>query len=273
MDFSRVKTILIYILLAVNLFLVGNIWLRQHAITVGQNEDQQMLLSFLENTGLKVDKAVLVDGSSPVFEVPRSVETENRIFTRLFGEVVQQSEGSVYTYTGREGYAIVRTRGDFEIHFNEPIPLNENDEALNSILQSLEILETSEFTLVPNPEQADEDILLTAKAQNLNVWGCHAYFDKENDLLLSVTGRWPFGEALSVESKQCRNSQSALISLADFMKKRGFSGTLLSMELGLSLEQGAPSTNRLVPFWKFELTDGLIFYVNAIDGNVVREFK
>ncbi len=245
MNWSRVKTILIVCLLAVNAVLLSVYLVREGQTRQMERENQEHLRQVLLRQGVTVsDTAVLPDSQPQGREVllQRDGEQERRLARTLLGEDGLQEDGDVYT--GTAGTLRFRGGGYLELSGSGELSVQAVREALGAEETALEEGTLSQF-----------------------YEGCPVY---NSGLTLSggqgtavLTGRWVMGTPAGESRQGVHSAATILLRYAErYGQERP---TVEAVELGYMVQAAAPGYLRLTPVWRI-MTDQGDVYFSAVTG-------
>ena len=121
MQWSKLKTIILLMLVGVNLFLLALVGLRAGQGAYYEDETRQTTIQVLERGGITfVPEELPEDISLPVLALTRNRESEKNVAQALLGTVTQTSESGVRpSYTGPKGTAEFSMNGAFTVTFTD----------------------------------------------------------------------------------------------------------------------------------------------------------
>lgn len=249
LDWKKVKTLLICLLLIVNAALGGILLLRGTAESARERSADEYLRKLLGERGVDTGQTEIPGGTALRYDITRDASAELAMAEALLGKL-ERVDGSYSYYEGAGGRADFRSAGRFEILPVSPVVI---DGGIGSVAAAMGMAPT---------DRALENDTLTMYVEGLPVWNMTASFSVREGRLASVSGTWLTGRPLPVSDEKCYSAGYCLLSLADSLSDSDERRRLLSCRLGFMSERVSPDTERLVPHWLFELSDGL-YYVNA----------
>lgn len=117
MEWSKVKSMLIALLAAVNVLLALNIYFQLSRRAGAQREAFENSVSLLQQAGVEVEPQLFEDmaDSLPLMQSQRSTEIESQVAQALLGKAgLEEAGGGISIYTSSAGSVIFRSEGVFE---------------------------------------------------------------------------------------------------------------------------------------------------------------
>jgi len=244
MNWSRVKTILICCLLAVDLVLLS-VWAVGAYRTHRQEElDRDHLRSALEARGVSVAAHVELPGSQPQGQEILLEQDEDReweLARTLLGDATRE-EGGIYT--GAEGMLRFRGGGYLELS-----------------CRTLSAAAAKEAFSVPQEELSAGSI-----SQQWN--GCPVYnsgltVTEGTDGSVSVAGRWLIGTVVGESQAEVHTASTVLLRYAD--RYGAEAPVITGLEQGYTVQTEAPGYLRLSPVWRISTDEGDVYF-SAVTG-------
>ena len=261
MERSRLKDIVILILLLVNGFLLASVLLRQSGEQSLRARTEADLSALCEADGIHLD-AELPAGSSPAGKVlRRSMEEDRTLAVSVLGSGLSVSDegGGICACSSDAGQAFFRANGSFDITGH----LRSGD--------------AEAFCRKFCKDNGYRDLVFAEDGGSASaVQYCENYpvanalvtFLLENGTLLSVSGtHLPSAASLSPEE----GSMTAATALTRFLEARRASGAVVSRISDIypcyQLQSTTAVPMSLIPAWCI-VTDTSVYYVNCLTGEV-----
>ena len=270
MEWSKLKNIIILILLLVNLFLLAMAGVQERDSVQYQEQAVADALTVLERNGIKVaPETVPGQMSLSSMTVQRDRQQEQNLAEALLGQCsVSDLGGGRYSYASSLGSAEFRSNGNFSVSFSNGIPLAEGvgDETTHALAIAAKIgLSGTVAELIPSAEEGT-GVVLYQTWQEIPVYSCRITMQYRDGALWSVSGQRLMGEP------QTAGSQEKLISIPTVLM-RSLNGIndlgdicseILSLTPGYQMSNPAEGT-RMEPVW-YVVTDTGAYQLNAITG-------
>ena len=271
MKTSRIKTIVIVILLLVNVFLLVLLLGRRNEQRIAYERSVEQLSLLLVNNGITFDTSLLPDKVSfPAAELTHDAAAEAAFARGLLGDdAAECNTGSSSVYESDCGSLQFRANGAIEgtlnLFVSNPIALCEG------IFRSCdyEMDDTAYAHALAVSDSGSGTISALRSVDGLSVFAAPLSLTFENNTLVSVSGCFLPSVTLT-KSADGMDAISALVRFLDYRNTNGLVCTqIVHLENGYLL-QGAAVSPKLVPAWHI-MTDVSEYYVNSVTGEITRE--
>ena len=265
MQWSRVKSILIVILLVANGFLAFNIAGKYVSRYYRETETAHNMTVILTARGIEPGRALTLPEahSLPVLQIDRSRPDEDTFSTGLLGEDAERTEtpdGAV-TYTGAAGSLTWSGGGSVAgavtpVGYKRPSGARAMEEAVQKLLSDAGVTNSVELA-------ADETAsMVTAGFQTAGV----PVFNRKltfgfSDTRVTLTGWWTFGVPYTTRSgvyAACEASDAVFTLIS-----RETVGRIDRLEEGFLLTENGSGRVQMTPGWRIE-TDIGCFFVDSL---------
>lgn len=265
MKASRLKNIVIVILLLVNVFLLVLLLSRRAEQNAAYERSVEQLVTLFETNGVALDPAVLPQDDTPLSAaLDRDAERETAFAEALLGTVtVSDSGGGVCLYTGTNGSCSVRAGGAVEVSLSRAV---EDPDAFCRELFKTFGYERTRSTLTGG----------SGSITGVRSTGAHPVFNASLSLsfsggtLISVSGVF----LSSLTEGRRADGIDAVTALVQFLDYRSASGLVCTridaVDSGYLLQSSPTAPLRLLPVWRIT-TDVNSYYVNCKTGEITRE--
>ena len=274
MEWSKLKNIIILILLAANLFLLAMAGMQERDSVQYQEQAVADALTVLERNGIKVaPETVPGQMSLGSMTVQRDRQLEADLAGALLGECsVSDLGGGRYSHESPMGSAEFRSNGNFSIVFPKGLPLAEGveDEATHALAIAGKIGLTGTVAEQIHTDDGGVQVKLYQTWQSIPVYSCQIALQYQGGALCSISGQRLMGEP------QPAGSQEELISIPTVLM-RSLNGInelgdicseILELTPGYQMSNPAEGT-RMEPIW-YIMTDTGAYQLNAITGILER---
>lgn len=272
MEWSKLKNIIILILLLVNVFLLFMVGAQERNSAQYREQTITDAVSVLERNGIRIDRArIPEDLELTPMTVERDQEAEAALAAALLGECEFSDLGSGrHAYQGAQGWAEFRSNGSFNIAFRTEAWTagdgGEDDHALKLMEQ---VGLTGE--LVSRQENSGS-VTLTLRQiwQEVPVYSCQITLEYEDGCLQSIAGQRLMGTPQpSGEASELIAVPTALLRVLNGVNDLGdLCNEITAMTPGYLLTASADAT-RLIPMW-YVTTDMGAYSLNALTGALER---
>lgn len=281
MEWSKLKNIILLILVATNLFLLALVGSREWSAARYLSNARSDAIQVLARSGITVDKDILPkDQVLPIGAVTRDREGEAGLLEPLLGPVSEQSlGGGRFLYTGEYGVADLRGRGEFSLALD---PDHFSIGGMSYAAHAVETLSLMGFQAVAvSTELLQEDSATTgepvevAEVTLVQLWGeapvltCTARAVYTGGSLVSVSGTRLSGSPVQTGGMEL----SAVTGLLGFLERLSDTGDVCSavtaMTPAYQLTSGLADPAGLDPVWYME-TDAGAYILNVATGELRR---
>ena len=260
MEWKTIRRWLILMVLAVDLFLAGNL-LRQ-GLSVLHNERQavQDAVTVAQTRGVDIAaEAVLrLPADMTLWQASRSEELENAAALALLGPVQREAPGGgVAIYTADKGQMVFRRGGAVELNglWDQPFDPASCTAALESAgFAAQEAMQ----------EQSGSDIILVQMFEDLPVFNSRLTCRREAGNLL-LEGRWMLADEPAAQGSGLTRAQMVL-ALCDLLEAK--QTALQDVQAGYYLFSEDGQSLSLEPVWAAATADGQVL-ISCITGQPV----
>lgn len=267
MKTSRIKNIIIVLLLIVNAFLLTLLLSRRAEERDAYERSVEQLVTLYESAGVTLDPALLMQEESLLSATPgRDTARETAFAEALLGEDVRVSDsgGGVYRYANALGYCSVRAGGSVEGSLSRSV--DDPQEFCRALFHSFGYVLT-DTTLT---DEGSGSITGLRSTGSVPVFNALLTLTFSRGTLTGVSGI--FLSSLTEGGRtEGIDAITALVRLLDHRSASGLVWTEIeSIESGYLLQSSAATPLRLLPVWRIG-TDVNDFYVNCKTGEITRE--
>ncbi len=274
MSWSKLKNIIILLLVLVNLSLGGLLLYDRQREKGLQQEAMENAVAILQDQGLSVQAGV-GEMSLAALEVQRDQAREESLAGALLGEVRREDRGAgVYRYAGERGTIQFHANGEFTASFPMgAFPIGE-ETMENHAVETLALLDFQGEVAEVRTEGDATIVTVDERYEGVPLISCQASLTYEGGHLTAISqGRRLNGTPYlpAGEGDQPVTAASALLHLLNGLRERGdvCSAVTGAVEC-YRLDTGISAPARLVPVWKFT-TDTGIYLLDAMTGELTPE--
>jgi len=265
---SRIKNLIIYILLFVNLFLIGLLasdWLQTRR---AERTAMEAVQSVLADSGITMECGLPDNSELKSYTVSRDLTREEEVVSGILGDLTlqEQQDGSTIYYRGEKGEAIFRGSGYFEVLLeNWAVPIKgDTVDTAQSVLRKMGI--KGEFL----PEASTRSggiyttVVMACTYEGVPVENARIEFGFTSDFLMMVSGTRVLDVQREDPSFQPLDEITMLTRFLGIINRNGY---VCSELRDISPVYLAPdvSGGKLVPVWRIEMDAGT-FYLNMTTG-------
>lgn len=265
---SRLKNVIILILVLLNLFLLAALFMRKSAENQSRQLARDQLVALFAADNIQIDPALISYQTPPSGKyLVRDTAREQEAAAFFLGESLTYADqgGDIYTYTGSNGAGMFRATGSFDIVGTLGAPNQDAQELCRQFCKTFSY-GTPEFRL---DEQGNGTASAPAKFDDLTVFNCEITFTFHDGALTMVSGTLlPASYTESVSKADLLSSSAALTTFQQFRRENGSVVSSVSdLYLSYELQSSPTAAMMLVPSWCID-TDTVQYYVNCITGSV-----
>lgn len=268
MEWRKIKTIILLMLVGVNVFLLALVGLRESQSARYAEETRQAAVAVLERSGITFGlERVPADLELIPLTVTRDRESEAAVAEALLGPVTELGESEVRPrYVGEGGSAEFSMNGDFTILPKAGTWSRESGESYESASAACLARIGFEGVFQSMLEQEDQTVLTYCQSwAGATVFSCRVELFWQGDSLVRVEGQRLAGTAVETAAGQPLSTVDVLMRfLAGVSEGEYICRSIDAMEAGYLLS-GIARPVQLVPVWRIT-TDTRVFYVDAYTG-------
>lgn len=268
---SKIKNLIIYILLFVNLFLIALLasdWLQTRR---AERTVQSAVETILSDSGITMTQARLPDHDGlKGYTMSRSFTREEDVAEAFLGRlsVREAQNGNMMYYRGERGEAIFRGTGDFEVLLSDrPV-----DIAKNSVDTAQALLRKAGLKAHFAPELSTVSggmyttVAMVCDFEQLPVVNAKIEFTFTSDALVMIVGTRVLDLQREDPSFQPLDSATLLTRFLGIVNRNGYVCNELREICPVYLYTlDASGGGKLTPLWQIE-TDAGTFYLNMTTG-------
>lgn len=273
MEWSKIKTVILLMLVGVNICLLLLVGVRIGRGALYEDETRQAAIQVLERGGIEFAPAqVPKDIDLPTLTVVRDRNSEAEAARTLLGEVTQTGESEVRpSYSGEGGSAEFSMNGSFTVELTQDRFRRQAGQTLGEA--SLDCLEQIGFSGVAEQVVTRDDTTVLTYFQvweDAPIFSCRVSLTWEEDTLVRIEGSRLAGTGESAVTQALLSTPTVLMRFLSSVSEGGsVCSRIESMSPGY-LTSGSGRSVQLNPVWRI-LTDTGAYYVDAVTGEVTPE--
>ena len=259
MEWSKLKNIILLLLVSVNAFLLILVGVQESRAARYEEDTRQAAVRVLEQSGITFgpERVPQEAGLSPM-TVTRDRESEAIVAQTLLGDVSREGENDVrHRYSSVQGTAEFSMNGTFSVRFQPGAWAKEHERSYEDASQSC--LERIDFqgTLISSESGERPGQTVLTYYQNWEgtpLFSCQVTLLWQDDTLLRIEGQ--------------RLSGTVLVRFLAGVTEGGFVCSRIDeMNAGYLIVSGTTRPVELTPVWRIT-TDSGAYYVDAITGEL-----
>lgn len=272
MEWHRIKSIIIVILLLINGFLLVLVGVRRSETLRYEQSALERTIQVLEKNGIQASAQQLSGnaGQQPG-STERSVSAEGRMVSALLGETAEGENrgGGLYIYSTDRGEISVRAGGELSaVLADHPTWYTQDPEAHAAALMSG--LELESELVSSQVSEGSGRVIYRQLLNGAPLFSCQIVFTYENGRLTNLSGSLLAVEGISAESGEVLSLPTVLMRFLDDVLASGdVCSAIVSVEPGYLAVQSFSGTIRLNSVWYIS-TNTADYYVDGVSGELTR---
>lgn len=264
MKASRLKTIVIFILLLVNVFLLILLLSRRAEQNAAYERTVDQLISLYASNGVTLERGVLSqDDELFSAETQRDASCEAAFAEALLESTTLTESGGVTRYTGACGSCSFRSGGAVEAVLSRPV--SDAEDFCDTLFRSFGYTRTGSTLL-----NGSGSITAVRVSGDTRVFNATLTFSFLSGSLVSVSGTL-LSSLSDLRRIEGIDAVSALVRFLDYRTTSGVVCTqVTALDRGYLVQSTPAAQLSLVPVWRVE-TDVNVYYVNFTTGEITRE--
>lgn len=271
MDTSKIKNIIILILLAVNVFLAAALIGDRAQTNAVKTAAWESAIEAVERAGISVSEDISSDLATPsVYTLRRDMDSELEWLGRLLGSVTAADlGGNIWFYSSESGQASVRGAGECDILFST--------DTFSTGRSAAKSAEKVMKKLGLEPDGANADVISSRDGSTVTLgclWqGCPVYnaelsFTFSEDYLVMISGTRIFDRQVQVSGEGVLDELSVMLRFVEAVSEQGYvCSSLSALDSGYIFSVAVSGEGTLNPVWRFTTDTGEL-YINAVTGRV-----
>ncbi len=269
MEYSKIKNIIIAILLLVNIFFLAIFIIGHTESGKLERQAKEDIVSIFAAGGVSLDiSKIPKDVSLGYYKLARDTGAEKLIAETFLGaKDMTSAGGNVYQYANVLGEATFRPGGEFEILFTSGKDFEDSSpKALLSYLKNMGF-DVDEKNVKTEVSGDAATLTFSLDYSSLRVFNASVVMKFKAGKLVSVAGRRPASYPQYSDSA-VMNVSTALISFINGIKELDPScREVRGVAAGYLISENAPGSFELLPVWRMEANSGS-YYVNGLNGKI-----
>lgn len=266
MDSSKLKNIILVVLLAVNIVFAGLLLGFKRDAASSEKSMKKDLISVYAQHGIELSDSIDVSAAAPEeYILTRSEESELAAVKALLGHAaVYDQGGNVLYYSCEKGEACFRGTGEMEIIFSGS-SWKFNGDAESAAKKAAKKLGIDPF--VRAVDAGDLTVVeLGWRFRGSEVFNSRIEMNFSQQALLMSVGQRAFDEVFGTTGAETKNCAAALVSFLALIAERGYDcDAVYSVEGGYIISVPVSGEATLTPVWEIETNNGN-YYINAVSG-------
>lgn len=273
MEWSKIKNIIILLLVITNLFLLVAVLSFRHNQRSSEEATLEAVRTVLADRGIEISD----DALPPVMEltalaVPRDTQAEAALAQALLGEcMVTDQGGGLYVYTGQGGSAHFRSAGELTITLSANDFTAAGGEIQDHAQETLERMGVEASILTTVTEGNTSTVTARQSMNGAPLFNCEIRLQYNGSQLLVISGRLLTGtpQADAAAGDNLPMSTALMRFLSAVTESGDVCRSITTMTAGYLHSTSFTDPVRLSPVW-FITTDTASYYLDAATGDLTR---
>lgn len=274
MSWSKIKDIIILILLAVNLCLSVFTMNRQTQMDQLQRQPRSEAIAFLKSRDIQIEDHTVPERMTlKPMQVTRNVQQEEELAAVLLGGTVSSDirGGGVYRYFNDQGSVQFHSNGEFSARFSHGVYQAQQDSIQD---HSTYILKQMEFSgeLIRTEKLGEDTVLIYRQFwENTPLFNCQVQMNYIGNTLVAMTGgRRLTGVPEEIVSGKPISVATALMRFYNGVKELGDACTRIGeIRQGYILSSAIAEPVPMTPVWQV-VTDTCTYQLDTLTGQLSR---
>ena len=275
MEWSKVKNIIILLLLLVNGFLLVLVVARHSGTDQYQRSALTQAVEVLEHNGIQVEQSALADAQGLSSQsVERSLDVEEALAAVLLGDTLTREDqgGGLYAYRSELGQVSIRSGGAISARLAEDERWRTGDPQGHaaSLLAGMGI--QAQAVQANLDEEGTGSVRFRQLWQDVPVFSSHVTFTYRQGALASLSGVLLIQDPgqVTAGAEASMTLPTALLRFLDGILANGdLCSSVQAMTPGWLMSQSFSGLVSLSPAWQVS-TDMAQYYLNAVTGELTR---
>lgn len=281
MDWSRAKTILIFIFLILNIFLVYNISKQENKDIVVTQQEISDIKAILEKSNIEL-KATISNKIKPksFLKIEDFIYKEEDLANRFFGSMEGVTKTNIpNAVVYKKGSKSIEIYSDKKLIYKDEAPTDNiegfsKSKAINYVQNYLKTMGIySKDAVVDRFDNVNYQYKINFKQElkGNQIFASYMNIELSNKGITRIERVWVKPVEFFDAPKDIKAPTEILLIFAkDFTNKEKVSIDAISLGYYFPLEDFKNATVSAIPAWKIELSTGQIFFYNAYDGYLER---
>lgn len=272
MDWPKVKTVLIIVLVAVNAFLFAAYTNAALRMSKSQEQVRYEVCRVLGDLGYELNPALLPEDSELYHpaRISRNTKSERSAIASALGNVKVENAIGVSRYSGENGEIVLRSGGYIEASLMFGAELADAQSIANAAEAKLRSMKINVLSLYQK-EDGSGTVSGICSSGGLPIFNCRVECSAVGKKM-ELSGRIPMGEISHLQNITPYSISGLMLNFAEYLQSVAVEGGRIEeivpgyiMSSPTEYESGV---TELSPVWRV-LLHGEYWYINALNGKVV----
>lgn len=269
METSKIKNLIIYILLFVNLFLIGLLAVDWFQTRRAERTSLEAVETILAGNGITINVSNLPSGEVLGYSLSRDLAKEERVAAALMGRIkVQENQnGNIMYYKGERGAGKFRGTGDFDVLLDDGmVPISGSTvDVAQSLLRKMGLKGIFSPELSTQNSGVYTTVVMVCSYDGMPVVNGQVKFDFTSNFLKLISGTRLLDIQREDTTVNTLDAATLLTRFVGIVSRNGYVCNELRDISPVYLYAPDISGGKLTPLWQIE-TDTGTFYLNLSTG-------
>lgn len=273
MEYTKIKNIIIVILLALNMFFLVLFLIGRWESGKLEQQAKKDIISLFSSEGITVEEtAIPADSTIGYYKTTRDLESEKLIAETLLGtREMTAAGGNIYKYANILGEAVFYPQGEFSVSLTSGKAFS--DTSNSSILKFLKDMKIDAEVdrVLPDVSGEGKTLYLNCVYNKTKILNARLAMVFDGERLISLSGKRLVSLPVYADAK-IMSIKTALISFLKGIKSLDPDcNKLSSVSAAYFLLDDGTGGAALIPIWKVDTSTGN-YYVNGLNGKISELF-
>ncbi len=270
MNWTRIKTILIFMMLAVDFFLGAIFFVRWADEKAVRDSARRDLIQVMDRLDVEIYPGVIPEGveGMKVFRAETDLAAELRSISAVLGDTAAEDQGaSTLLYRGAAGWARKRPGGALELEIEDPVNIPDGVGKKSEMVRLFGAMGIAGETGAMNAETAE----ISQFVGGSPLFNCSLKLSYGKDGLKGINGKWIFPRFEETGDRAAQTAEGCLLELVKSLRAQGRPcGAIYMAESGYFAQQ----FGQVITAWPVIRVrcDTGEFYWNTITSDIMEIF-
>ncbi len=273
MEKSKIKNVIIIILLVVNIFFLTLFLIGRAETGKLKRQAKEDVKAVLMSNGISIDTSIIPeDLYFASYKLTRDINGETLITKTVLGDTDTNLDSNIYHYKSLAGTADFYGSGEFSISITEGFPIEDSKtQTLVSFLKSISIPVDAKSVRTEDKDCLFQTVSFLCTYDDIRIFNCEIILKISEGKIFSISGRKPTSAPLASGPPNLLSVNTALIYFLNGIKEANLKcSEITAISAGYYMTAELSGGGELYPDWRFS-TDSGEYYVNGLNGSVTAD--
>ena len=273
MEKSKIKNVIILILLAVNIFFLTLFLIGRTETGKLKRQAKEDVKAVLMSNGISIDTSIIPeDLYFANYKLTRDINGETLITKTVLGDTDTKLESNIYHYDSLAGKADFYGSGEFSISITDGFPIDDSkSQTLVSFLKTINIPVDAKSMRIED-SGSFQTVSFICTYNNTRIFNCEVVLKISEGRIFYLGGRRPTSAPLASGSPSLLSVNTALIYFLNGIKEENLKcSEITCISAGYYMSAAVSGGGELYPVWCLA-TDSGNYYVNGLNGTITATY-